>query len=125
MKSANPVLNQFRAILIYYRGVFPAALILSMVCCVFSVMAASSLIRHHEPYYGIIMFIAPAFWTKLLTDFALLAYLHVLKEHELTFYQNLGLGRTELWTALLMLDFLLFFLLFFLAGNLPPLIAGT
>ncbi|MEI7662445.1 MAG: hypothetical protein WCK34_09615 [Bacteroidota bacterium] len=105
-----------RTIFIFYRGFRIPALIVTLMCWAGAFSAALGQLREHRPYYGIVMFLPPFFWIKVVTDSLIMLFLLRIKANENYFYYNLGIGKSTLWITTFIIDLLLFFLGMFLAG---------
>jgi hypothetical protein len=57
------------------------------------------------------------FWFKILTLGVTFFFVNQLKKKEYYYYQNLGIGKTLLWTATLAFDFVLFIILLILTNQ--------
>jgi len=110
------LLKHFRAILIFYRGFWLPAAVVTLFCCLVARNASVAQIREHKEFYGIIMFIGPLFWIKTITNVLMLLYIIQFKAHEIYFYANLGIRKMELWIIAFLLDYIVFFTAFYLTG---------
>ncbi len=66
--------------------------------------------------YGFASF-AGIFWLKILTLGIIFFFVNQLKKKEYYYYRNLGIGKTLLWTATLLFDFVLFVVLLILTNQ--------
>ena len=107
-----------RAILIFYRGFRVPASLVTLFCCLGALYACVEQITAHKEFYGIIMFIAPFFWIKTITNVLILFYHIQFKAHEMYFYTNLGIRKGELWIITFLIDYIVFFTAVFLTGIL-------
>lgn len=57
------------------------------------------------------------FWLKILTLGVTFLFVNQLKKKEYYYYRNLGIGKTLLWTATLLFDFVLFVVLLILTNQ--------
>ncbi len=105
-----------RMIFIFYRGFWIPAALVTLFCCIFSFSLCVEQVKEHKEFYGILMFITPSFWIKILTNILILLYLISFKANEMYFYYNFGIGKTTLWITTFIIDFLLFFLAIWLTG---------
>jgi len=110
------ILRHCRAILIFYRGFWIPAALITLFCCLGARVACVSQIRTHREFYGIIMFIGPFFWIKTFTNVFILLYLIQFKAHEVYFYANLGIRKWELWISTFLIDYIVFFIAVYITG---------
>lgn len=110
------ILRHYRAILIFYRGFWIPAALITIFCCLGARVASVAQIKDHKEFYGIIMFIGPFFWIKTLTNVVIILYLLQFKAHEVYFYANLGIRKIELWSITFLIDYTVFFIAVYLTG---------
>ena len=110
------ILRHCRAILIFYRGYCIPAFMITLFCCLGARITSVAQIQDHKEFYGIMMFIAPFFWIKTITNILMLLYLIQFKAHERFFYANLGIRRGELWIITFLMDYMVFFMAVYLTG---------
>ncbi|MCX6242775.1 MAG: hypothetical protein NTX43_13305 [Bacteroidetes bacterium] len=89
---------------------------ITLFCCYGARIASVAQIQDHKEFYGIMMFIAPFFWIKTITNILMLLYLIQFKANEIFFYANLGIRRGELWIITFLMDYMVFFMAVYLTG---------
>ena len=102
-----------RGVLVFYKSFWIPATLITLFCCIGTISACLDHLKEQSQFYGILIFIPPFFWAKIVTDILILLFIIKLKEKELYFYFNLGISRWSLWVSMLLIDFTIFFLVMY------------
>ena len=113
IETMDRIIRFSRVIFIFYRSFRVPASIITVLCCIGLFQACIEQIREHQPFHGILMFVAPFFWIKTLTNALILGYLISFRTDELYLYYNFGVGKKSLWSITFLMDYLLFFLVIY------------
>jgi hypothetical protein len=118
----SKTINKVRGIVIFYRGILIPSFLVTIFCCILTVVLSVNLLKNHEPFFGIIVFFPQSLWTKVITDFFIVLYLLKFRSNEFYFYYNLGIRKSRLWFYTFALDFLVFITCFCCSGLIVRLI---
>jgi len=109
MGKINP---KVQGTFIFYRSFIIPSLLVTIFCCVFTMVLSISELKNHPAFLGTIEFFPAGFWIKTFSDILILLYLLKFKSNELYFYYNLGIRKTQLWFFTFTIDYLVFILCF-------------
>jgi len=88
-----------RVPLTFYKNFSVISITVSIICCVL-VLASGS------PYFTVM-----AFWMKFFSNAGLLAYVHLFRADQFTFFANLGYSQKQLYLQFLAIDFTIWIIL--------------
>ena len=88
-----------RTLLTFYKNFSVISIGISIAGCIM-------ILQSHSPYSTIFVF-----WTKIISNAALLGYVHFFRSEQFTFFFNLGYSQKQLYLKTLALDFGLWIIL--------------
>ena len=115
-------ISKVRGIFIFYRSFLIPSLLITIFCCVITIVLSVEKLKNHEQFFGIIEFFPQSFWIKTISDIFIILYLLKFKSNELYFYYNLGIRKIQLWFFTFSINYFVFIFAFYCSGFIVRLI---